>query len=230
MNRFVAQPDKGEPEISTQEFLVQTATATWDNLPQIMVGALWLNACLAPALVLAFLGLGMPAAIAGVLLAAPGWVALQRYQIGLVEGKAVPLATLLTAFRHFWARSVRLGVLGIFLPVVTWLAGVLLTPSGLAVPFLTAGLLASFLVGCVLVLYAVPLLVAYDQELPAVLRNSVILPGRHINNTVGMVALAVLCILATIYVSSGLMFVLPALYGMFAANNCRLAITQEEAA
>ena len=210
---------------------MQTATATWDNLPQILVGALWLNACLAPALVLAFLGLGMPAAIAGVLLAAPGWVALQRYQMGLVEGKAVPLATLLKAFRHFWTRGVRLGVLGIFLPVVTWLAGVLADAERTGGARLDrAGLLASFLVGSVLVLYAVPLLVAYDQELPAVLRNSAILPGRHINGTVGMVALAVLCIFATIYVSSGLMFVLPALYGMFAANNCRLAIAQEEAA
>ena len=225
----MTQPEQGEPEISAQGFLVQTATAMWDNLPQILVGALWLNACLAPALVLAFLGLGMPAAIAGVLLAAPGWVALQRYQMGLVEGKAVPLAVLLTAFRHFWTRGVRLGVLGIFLPLVTWLVGVLLTPGRLAVPVLTAGLLTSFLVGSVLVLYAVPLLVAYDQDLPEVLRNSAILPGRHISNTVGMVALAVLCSLATIYISSGLLFVLPALYGMFTANNCRLAIAEEDA-
>ena len=209
---------------------MQTAAATWDNLPQILVGALWLNACLAPALVLAFLGLGMPAAVAAVLLAAPGWVALQRFQMGLVEGRAVPLAALLKAFRHFWTRGVRLGVLGVFLPVITWLAGVWLTPSGQAVPVLIVGLLASFLVGCVLVLYATPLLVAYDHDIPQVLRNSVILPGRHINSTMGMVALAVLCIFATIYVSSGLMFVLPALYGMFAANNCRLAIAQEEAA
>ena len=226
----MAPPERGEPEITTQEFLVQTATATWDNLPQILLGALWLNACLAPALVLAFLGLGMPAAIAGVVLAAPGWVALQRYQIGLVEGKVVPLAVLPRAFRHFWTRGVRLGALGLFLPVATWLAGALLTPSAPAVPVLTVGLLASLVVGSVLVLYAVPLLVAYDHDIPTVLRNGAILPGRHISNTVGMVALAVLCILATIYVSSGLMFVLPALYGMFAANNCRLAIAQEEAA
>jgi hypothetical protein len=230
LSRNLARPERGESEIGTQEFLVQTATATWHNLPQILVGALWLNACLAPALVLAFLGLGMPAAVAGILLAAPGWVALQRYQMGLVEGRAVPLATLLKAFRHFWTRGVRLGVLGIFLPIVTSLAGVWLAPSGQAVPVLIAGLLASFLMGSVLVLYAVPLLVAYDHDVPEVLRNSAILPGRHINGTVGMVALAVLCIFATIYVSSGLMFVLPALYGMFAANNCRLAIAQEEAA
>jgi uncharacterized membrane protein YesL len=223
----LARPESTKPETSPQEFLVQTATAAWDNLPQILVGAIWLNACLAPALVLAFLGLGLPAAVAGVLLAAPAWVALQRYQMGLVEGRAVPLATLLEAFRHFWTRSVRLGVLGLFLPIVTWLAGVWLTPSGQAVPALIVGLLASFLVGSLLVLYVVPLLVAYDQDIPEVLRNSAILPGRHINGTVGMVALAVLCIFATIYLSSGLMFVLPALYGMFAANNCRLAIAQE---
>jgi uncharacterized membrane protein YesL len=226
----LTRPDSGETEISSQRFLAQTASATWDNLPQIVVGALWLNGCLAPAVVLAWLGLGMPAAIAGVLLAAPGWVALQRYEMGLVEGKAVPLATLLTAFRHFWTRSVRLGALGLFVPLVTWLAGMWLAPTGLAVPFLTLGLLVSLLVGSMLVLYAVPLLVTYDRDLATVLRNSAILPPRHINNTVGMVALAVLCILATVYVSSGLLFVLPALYGMFAANNCRLAIAQEESA
>ena len=124
----------------------------------------------------------------------------------------------------------RLGVLGLFLPVVTWLAGAWLTGTGLAVPFLTLGLLASALVGSVLVLYAVPLLVLYDHDLATVLRNSVILSARHINNTVGMVALAVLCILATVYLSSGLMFVLPALYGMFVANNCRLVIELEEPA
>jgi hypothetical protein len=66
--------------------------------------------------------------------------------------------------------------------------------------------------------------------LATVLRNSVILSARHINNTVGMVALAVLCILATVYLSSGLMFVLPALYGMFVANNCRLVVELEEPA
>ncbi len=226
----MTQPGEGGESISAQQFLAQTASATWDNLPQIMVAGLWLNLCLAPALLLAFLGLGMPAAICGVLLGAPGWVALQRYQMGLVAGKAVPLATLLPAFRHFWTRSVRLGALALFLPLATWLGGVWLTPWGLAAPFLTVGLLASLLVGSVLLLYAAPLLVAYDQELPLVLRNSAILPARHINNTVGMVALAVLGGLATVYVSSGLLFVLPALYGMFAANNCRLVIAQEEAA
>jgi hypothetical protein len=221
------RPD-GEPSLSPQSFLAQTLVDTWDNLPQIVVAGLWLNLCLAPAMVLAFLGLGVPAAVAGVLLAAPGWVALQHFEIELVQGKAVPPATLLAGFRRYWTRSLRLGVLGVFLPVVTWLAGAWLTGRGLAVPILTIGLLASLLVGSVLVLYAVPLLVLYDHDLPTVLRNSVILSARHINNTVGMVALAVLCILATVYLSSGLIFVLPALYGMFAANNCRLVVVLEE--
>jgi hypothetical protein len=43
-----------------------------------------------------------------------------------------------------------------------------------------------------------------------------------------MVALAVLCALAVAYVSSGLLFLLPALYGMFVANNCRLVMGIEE--
>ncbi len=226
----MTRPDNGEPALSPQSFLPQTVVATWDNLPQIIVAALWLNLCLAPAMVLAFLGLGAGAVIAAVLLAVPGWVTLQNFELELVQGKAAPLRMLLAAFPRFWTRSVRLGVLGLFLPVVTWLAGAWLTGTGLAVPFLTLGLLASALVGSVLVLYAVPLLVLYDHDLATVLRNSVILSARHINNTVGMVALAVLCILATVYLSSGLMFVLPALYGMFVANNCRLVIELEEPA
>jgi hypothetical protein len=37
----------------------------------------------------------------------------------------------------------------------------------------------------------------------------------------------VLCALAAVYLSSGLIFVLPTLYGMFVINNCRLVIEQE---
>lgn len=230
MSKLLTPLDDGEPSLSPQSFLMQTLAATWDNLPQIVVAALWLNLCMAPALLLAFLGFGVPAVMAAVLLAVPGWVALQHFEIKLVEGKVAPMGVLLAAFRRFWTRSVRLGVLGLTLPVVTWLAGAWLRDTGLAVPILTLGLLASVLVGSVLILYAVPLLVSYDHDLPAVLRNSVILSARHINNTVGMVALAVLCFLATVYLSSGLMFVLPALYGMFVANNCRLVIELEEPA
>jgi hypothetical protein len=215
----------GEPALSPQNFLIQTLHATWDNLPQVLVGMLWFNLCLAPSFVLAVLGLGGLAAAVGVLLAAPGWVALQHFESGLVQGRAVPLASLLSSFRRFWRPSVRLGVLAIALPAVIWFAGARLNAA--ATPALALGGAVSLLVVSLLALYAVPLLVMYNQELGVALRNSLVLSARHINNTIGMVALAVLCGLLVFYLNSGLVFVLPALYGMFVINNCRLVIGQE---
>ena len=139
---------------------MQTPTATWDNLPQIMVGALWLNALPGAGDGAGVSGAwhagghsGRAAGCAGV----GGAAALPDLAgggQGCAAGSAVDrLSPLLDAERA-------VGVLGLFLPVVTWLAGAWLTGAGLAVPFLTLGLLASLLVGSVLVLYAVPLLVA----------------------------------------------------------------------
>jgi hypothetical protein len=221
--------DDGETPLSPQNFVARTLSATWDNLPQIVIGAIWLNLCLLPALLLGLIELPLAAIVAGVLLGAPGWVALQRFEFKLAQGKVVPLRTLPESFRLFWTDAVRLGMLAIFLPVATGgLAGWSGTATWLG-PLLLLGVAFSIVAGSLLLLYAVPLLVVYGGELPGVLRNTAILSARHINNTVGMVALAVLCVLAVAYVSSGLAFVLPALYGMFIANNCRLVVELEDA-
>jgi uncharacterized membrane protein YesL len=217
----------GEQPLTLLNFPVQTLAATWDNLPQLLVGMLWLNLWLAPALLAAFLGFGFGAAVAGALLAVPGWVALQHFALTLVEGKVAPLSSLWGALRHFWRRGVRLGVIGVFLPVLTYLAATGARPPGsegsaAAVGIYTVGMLGSLLVGSILIVYAVPLLVRYDQDLGTVVRNSLVLASGHITNTVGMVALAVLCTLAAVYLSSGLIFVLPTIYAMFVANHCRL--------
>jgi hypothetical protein len=220
--------DEGGTPLSPQNFVAQTLGATWDNLPQIVIGALWLNACLLPALLLALLGLPVPAAMAGVLLGGPGWVALQHFELGLVQGKAVPLPTLPHSFHRFWSQGARLGMLGLFLPVATVGLAEWGGTAAWVGPLALLGIAASTAVGSLLLLYAVPLLVIYQWTLPDVLRNTAVLSARHINNTVGMVALAVLCALAVAYVSSGLLFLLPALYGMFVANNCRLVMGIEE--
>jgi uncharacterized membrane protein YesL len=225
----LTRADDGGPPLDAHNFVLQTLRATWDNLPQLLVGMVWLNLSVAPALALALLGLDGLAVVMGVLLAAPGWVALQHVQSRLVQDKTVPALAFLGSLRRFWRRAMNLGALALALPVVTFLAAAGLgeLASGLVAPVLVAGSAASLLVVSVLVLYAAPLLVLYDQELAGVLRNSLILPARHINNTLGMVALAVLCALAAVYLSSGLIFVLPTLYGMFVINNCRLVIEQE---
>lgn len=230
MSRLLLHLDDGEPALDSHTFVLQTLRALWDNLPQLLLGMIWLNLCLAPSFVLAVLGLGGPAAVMGVLLAAPGWVALQHMQGQLVQGKSIPYAVLLTGLRRFWLSSVRLGALALALPAATFLAalGANNLPPGLAAPVLAVGAGASLLAACLLVLYAAPLLVLYEQDMGFALRNSLVLSARHITNTVGMAALAVICGLLVYYLNSGLIFVLPALYGMFVVNNCRLVLSQEK--
>jgi uncharacterized membrane protein YesL len=217
-------PGRGEeePPLTLQNFAPQTLSAIWDNLPQLVGGALWLNFWLAPALLLAFFGLGALGAVALALGAMPGWVALQEFEGRLAAGRVAPLGSLWGAFRRFWSRAVRLGVILLLLPALTYYGGLAARGSGLEVGLLTGGILASLVVAAVVLLFAVPLLVLTDRELPQVLRDSLVLGGRQIGSTVGMAALAVLCGFATVYVSSGLIFVLPTLYGMFVVNHCRL--------
>ena len=232
MSKSLTHGNDDEQPLSQRNFLIQTLRATWDNLPQLLLGMIWLNLCLAPSFVLAVLGLRLLAAVTGVLLAAPGWVALQHVQGQLVQGKAVRSAALLTSLRRFWRPSVRLGALALVLPFITFLgvSGVNDLDSGIAAPVLAVGAIASLLVACLLVLYAMPLLALYEQGVGLALRNSLVLSARYITNTIGIVALAVICGLLVGYLNSGLIFVLPTLYGMFVVNNCRLVIGLEETA
>lgn len=230
MSKSLTHWNDDEQPLSQRNFVIQTLRATWDNLPQLLLGMIWLNLCLAPSFVLAVLGFRLLAAVTGVLLAVPGWVALQHVQGQLVQGKAVRYAALLASLRRFWRPSVRMGAMAIALPVVTFLGISVVNDlaSGLAAPVLAAGAAASLLAACLLVLYAMPLMVLYEQDLGLALRNSLILSARYITNTIGMVALAVICGLLVGYLNSGLIFVLPALYGMFVVNNCRLVMGLEE--
>ncbi len=79
-----------------------------------------------------------------------------------------------------------------------------------------------------LYLYAFPLLVLYDLGIGSALYNSLILASRYLMNTLGLLSLGGLFLLAVLYLSSGLMFILPAIWGMFIINNCRLVIALEE--
>jgi hypothetical protein len=57
-----------------------------------------------------------------------------------------------------------------------------------------------------------------------VLRNSAILASRYAGNTVGLLSMGVLFALAVVYVTLGLLFVLPTLYALFIVNHCRMAV------
>ena len=97
-------------------------------------------------------------------------------------------------------------------PAIVWL--------GLAADFFGLLLLV------VLYLYAFPLLVLHDMAVGLALRNSLVLAGRYIGNTFGLLSMGVLFGFATAYVSLGLLLVLPAIWGIFIVNHCRMVVDE----
>jgi hypothetical protein len=68
----------------------------------------------------------------------------------------------------------------------------------------------------------------HDLGIGTALYHSLILASRYLMNTLGLLCLGGLFLLAVLYLNSGLMFILPTIWGMFIVNNCRLVITLEE--
>lgn len=214
-------------ELNPNTFVRLTVEAIWENLPLVLLGGVCFSLLCAPAFVLSVLDLPYATLVAAILLAWPGWTALLALEAAILEGRKAMLGEMFSAFRRFWVRSVRLGVVAA-LPILAWLwIGALAEPPALAWPALIlAG--AGVLLVLTLTLYAVPLLALHDQEVATALRNSAVLASRHLANTVGLVSMGVLAGFAVVYISPAFLFLLPALCGMFIVNNCRLVLMQEE--
>jgi uncharacterized membrane protein YesL len=219
-----------ETTLTAQTYVQLTASALWENLPFILLGGLVFSLCCVPAFVFFVLGLLFPALISAILLMGPGWTALLALEAVILQGRPVSLATMLQAFHHVWPRSVRLSLV-VALPMMA-LFLMLRLPAQPVVPVaawfgLVAGASATLVV-LTLALYAFPLLVLREQDVQAALRNSLLLASRHLMNTLGLAAMGVLVLFAIRYISPGVIFVLPAVCGMFIVNNCRLVLLQEE--
>ncbi|NLE43465.1 MAG: hypothetical protein GX620_01985, partial [Chloroflexi bacterium] len=50
---------------------------------------------------------------------------------------------------------------------------------------------------------------------------------RHIANTLGLLGMGILFAFGVGYISSGLLFILPAVWGVFLVNNCRMVVDEE---
>jgi hypothetical protein len=182
-------------------YVRMTLRAWWDNLPLILLaGFLFMVPCM-PVLWLFFNALFVEAIIVGVLLVLPAWVALLAQLTDIARDVRTHIRVFFRALGHYWLRSVALGLL------------------------LAAPLLIAFLTLPALAQPTVPLVVWLG--LAKALRNSLILSSRHIWNTLGLLGLGVLFILATIYVHSALIFLWPALFGLFVVNNCRMVVEEE---
>jgi hypothetical protein len=87
--------------------------------------------------------------------------------------------------------------------------------------------LVALLLMAPLALYAFPLLVMRDSAPLSALRDAVILASRHVVNTIGLLAMGLLFGLAIVYLSVALWLLLPAVWGIFIVNNCRLVAGEE---
>jgi uncharacterized membrane protein YesL len=206
-----------------------TLRSWWYNLPLlILAGVLFVLLC-APAALLFWFGPLIPALLVAALTIVPAWVALLAQIAEIVRDVKTKIGVMLRAFPRYWARSAGLGLLASFpafaavltlpafardqVPPVVWL--------GIAADLLGAAVIASLLI------YAAPLIVLHDMPARVALRNGVILASRYMMNTLGLLGMAVLFILATLRFSEGLVFFWPAFWSVFVVNNCRMAVAQE---
>jgi len=220
-----------DPLRLTRHSYVQVTTLLlWDNLPRLLLASLFFSLLWAPTLLLSMLGLWAPMLFVGWLLTFPGWSALLALEAALAEGRPAPIAGFWRSFGRLWTRSVGLGAAMGFPIAIAWVTLLLVGPTAPPSPIVWAGLAADgvvlVLLAC-LALYAVPLFALHDQRLSQALRNSLILASRHVTNTFGLLAMGVLCALSIFTISPGLLFVLPAVWGMFLINNCRMLVAEE---
>jgi uncharacterized membrane protein YesL len=210
-------------------YVLLTLTRLWGNLPLVLLAGLVFSLLCTPAFLLFTVGLFAPSLVVGALTVAPAWAALLAQEADMVRDVKTHIGVMLKALLRYWTRSAGLGALAAF-PL--WVA--LLILPGLARPEVPGvvwiGLAADalgLLVIVTLFLYAFPLLVLHDMDVVTALRNGLILASRHIVNTLGLLSMGVLFALATLYLSSGLLFFFPVVWGMFIVNNCRMVVEEE---
>ena len=206
------------------------AQKLWENLPSVLWGGLLFSLCCLPAFMAFALGWLAPTVVVGAVTIAPAWAALLAYEHTLFIDESMKPLRFFQALRHCWRRSACLGGMAAFpvLATITTLP-LLRQPDvprlvwlGLGADFFGMALMAALL------LYAFPLLVHTDQGMRVLLRDALILTSRQPFNTVGLLGMGILFGFAVAYISLGLLFLLPAIYGMFVVANCLLVLQPVE--
>ncbi len=215
----------------TRDTYVQRVVHTlWDNLPQVIRGALLFNLACLPVLCLWGLGWVTPALLAAIVTMGPAWGALLQYEMRLLQGQTAGVRMFWQAFRRYWRRCVLLSLL-VAVPLLALQATLpvlhferFVTSAvwiGLGADFLGIALMAT------LSLYTFPYLVQRNLGTVACLRDALILASRYPFHSLGLLALGVLLGFCVAYISLGLMLLLPAVYGLFIAANCLLVLDME---
>lgn len=216
--------------LNRDSYVLFVCRQLWEELPRVLGNGFLFSLCCAPAFILFSLGFLAPTLLVSVITIAPAWAALLAVQLNLVSDGALPAVSFGDAFRRYWRRSTLLGLLAAFpvlaalitlpllqqptVPLVVWL--------GLGADLLGMALLAALL------LYAFPFMVYQDVDVKTSLRNGWLLAALHPGHTLGLLGLAILLAFCIGYVSLGLLFLLPAFYGMFVVGNALLVLQSQD--
>jgi uncharacterized membrane protein YesL len=219
-----------EQPLTSFSYVRLTAQQLWDELALLSLAAILVSLCAVPALLLFILGYAMLAIPVAFITLLPVWLALLALQGSIVEGKIATIGQMFRALPRFSSRAARLALLGLF----PYMAALITLPMlnapevpGMVWTGLAADGLGLF-IWFVLLLYAAPLIVLYDLDIRTALRNSLLLAARYPVNSIGLLAMATLMVLAIIYIHNGLIIFLPTAWSLFVLNNCRLVVILEE--
>lgn len=223
--------DKDLPILDPNTYVKETALALWFGLPRVLLAGVLFSLVSLPALTL---GLSAGFVIPGILLAAvtlgPAWLAMCAVIARtILRERDLSVLDFFRAFGHFFLRGALLGGL-VAIPLVaaagtTPMLGQNPIPT-VALVGLCADLAGLFFLAS-LYLYVCPQIVMYDVGARLAIRNSLVLEVRHLRNTLGLLALAVLLVFLASKVTLLLLVIIPAFWLVFVINNCRLVLRLE---
>lgn len=215
--------------LSQQTYLRVTVAQLWENLPLLVLSGFVFGLLCTPVILLLFLSQFAPALAVGVVIIAPAWAGLLALAAKIGRGVWTSIGVFFRLLPRLWVRSTGLGVLF----SVPALLGLLTLPI-LAHPearlVVWVGLVADAfgeLLIAALCMYAFPLLVLYNVGVGTALSSALVLASRNIGNTLGLLGMGVLFLLAAVYLSPGLLFVLPAVWALLVVNNCAMLVDKE---
>ena len=100
--------------ITPGTYVVQVGQTFWENLPQLLWGALLFTLLCIPASFLFTLGLFIPTLLVASITIGPAWTALLAFETRLLQGRVPRQFSLFDDFRQSWRRSAVLSLLTIF--------------------------------------------------------------------------------------------------------------------
>lgn len=217
------------PTLGQHTYVRMTIASLWENLPLVLLAGFVFSLLCIPAVLLFFLGLFLPALIVSALTIAPACAALLALEGDVVRGVKTNIGTMFRVLPRYWTRSVGLGLVVCFpLAVALLTLPMLSLPQVPLVVWLGLGADAlGLLILAALYLHAFPLLVLHDLSVGTALRNAMVLASRRMGNTLGLLGMGILFAFASAYVSPALLFILPAVWGVFIVNNCRMVVEEE---